>query len=198
MLWRCQFPELAKPGPRACGPGFFFDETPAPKKRCRWGSMNGFCWRRSSRPLKPCLLNGATQETRTIEFSGPPVSNNARRKSQAKVTGAYIFFAALYFVQRSASRRSPCSGRGSASGPPRGNSAWRRCDWPAPRRARCFGSARSRSASACGFLGYLVFAVLRAVLVGTLVARPAGPSPRSPASCSWCRPASPPPGGTWC
>jgi hypothetical protein len=27
------------------------------------------------------------------------VSNNARRKSQAKVTGAYIFFAALYFVQ---------------------------------------------------------------------------------------------------
>ena len=27
------------------------------------------------------------------------MSNNARRKSQAKVTGAYIFFAALYFVQ---------------------------------------------------------------------------------------------------
>jgi hypothetical protein len=37
MLWRCQFPELAKPGPRACGPGFFFDRNPRAKKEMSLG-----------------------------------------------------------------------------------------------------------------------------------------------------------------
>ena len=63
MLWRCQFPELAKPGPRACGPSFFFDRNPCAKKEMSLGQHEWLLPAASSRPLKPCLLNGATQET---------------------------------------------------------------------------------------------------------------------------------------